>query len=129
MTDLVLDTSAVLAAVLGEPGGPEVERLIRVQNAALGAVNLSEAVAKLSADGLGEGEIRSLLAALTLTYLDFDSEMAYEAGLLRPATRAYGLSLGDRACLALARKLGVSAVTADRVWERLQLGVDVVVIR
>lgn len=129
MTDLVLDTSAVLAAVLGEPGGPEVERLIRAQNAALGAVNLSEAVAKLSADGLGEGEIRSLLAALTLTYLDFDSAMAYEAGLLRPATRAYGLSLGDRACLALARRLRVPAITADRVWARLQVGVDIRVIR
>jgi PIN domain nuclease of toxin-antitoxin system len=61
--------------------------------------------------------------------VSFDREQAYEAGLLRPLTRGAGLSLGDRACLALARRLGLPAFTADRSLEGLGVGIEVQVIR
>ena len=59
----------------------------------------------------------------------FDAELAYRAGMLRSATRPAGLSLGDRACLALAERLGLPALTADRAWGALQVGIPVDVIR
>ena len=59
----------------------------------------------------------------------FDESLAVEAGFLRPATRQYGLSLGDRACLALALRERIPVVTADRAWSQLDLGIDIQVIR
>jgi ribonuclease VapC len=56
-------------------------------------------------------------------------EQAYQVGLLRPLTRHAGLSLGDRACLALAKQLGLPALTTDRIWEHVAIGVPVQVIR
>ena len=64
-----------------------------------------------------------------LDVMPFDTGLAYAAGLLRDATREAGLSLGDRACLALAGRDGLPALTADRSWERLRVGVDVRPIR
>jgi PIN domain nuclease of toxin-antitoxin system len=61
--------------------------------------------------------------------LIFDDALAYRAGLLRPATKAAGLSFGDRGCLALAQQLGVPALTADRGWARLSIGIPIRVIR
>ena len=75
--------------------------------------------------GLTEAAIRGSLDALEIEVVAFDAEQSYTAGLLRPATRTRGLSLGDRACLALARHLGLAVLTADRVWTELDLGVDV----
>jgi len=61
--------------------------------------------------------------------LDFDWAAGLAAGLLRASTRRFGLSLGDRACLALAQQLQAPVLTTDRVWERLDIGVPIVVIR
>ncbi len=66
---------------------------------------------------------------LELTIVDFNTELAYQAGLLSPLTKGAGLSLGDRACLALAQRLGLPALTADRAWKDLSLGIEVQVIR
>lgn len=97
--------------------------------AAMSAVNLAEVVAKLRERGLALAEIRDALAGLALDIRPFATVQAYAAGDLRPATRDFGLSLGDRACLALAAELGVPAFTADREWARLKLGIDVQVVR
>ena len=97
--------------------------------AAISAVNLCEVVAKLAEAGSVEADIRAVLATIPLEAVDFDVELAYRAGLLRPLTRHAGLSLGDRACLALAARLGLPALTGDRAWAALQLGVTVQVIR
>jgi PIN domain nuclease of toxin-antitoxin system len=66
---------------------------------------------------------------LSLNVVDFDMSQAVAAGGLRPSTRSLGLSLGDRACLALAASSGVTALTTDRAWARLEVGVLVDVIR
>ena len=125
----MLDASAVLALLLGEPGRAEVAELVREPGAMLSAVNLSEVVARLTDQGWPPDEIRERIAHVAFELRLFDPPAAYEAGLLRPLTRQAGLSFGDRACLALAQRLGLPAVTADRAWTTLQLPVTVQVIR
>lgn len=129
MTETVLDASALLAVIGDEPGcGPVVEALRRGA-CGVSAVNLSEVVAKLTDRGAQPGEIREGLDAFGLEVHVFDGEQAHQAGLLRAATRAAGLSLGDRACLGLAANLGVPVFTADRSWAGLGLPVEVLVLR
>jgi PIN domain nuclease of toxin-antitoxin system len=127
VNDVVLDASALLAVLRVEPGVERVEQ--RLENASIGAVNLSEVVAKLIEDGVPEAEIRLAVGRLELDVHPFDAEHAYIAGVLRKASRAFGLSLGDRACLALAQSLGAPALTADHSWSRLGLDIDIEVIR
>ena len=127
MSDAVLDASALLAVLRAEPGAERVEQ--RLEGAIIGAVNLSEVVAKLIEDGVPEPQIRLAIGRLELNVHAFDAEHAYLAGILREATRAFGLSFGDRACLALAQSLGAPALTADRSWSRLDLGIAIEVIR
>ena len=127
MNDAVLDASALLAVLRAEPGAERVEA--RLEGAIIGAVNLSEVVAKLIEDGVPEPQIRLAIGRLELDVHAFDAEHAYLAGILRKATRAFGLSFGDRACLALAQSLGAPALTADRSWSRLDLGIAIEVIR
>ena len=123
----VLDASALLAMLNDEPGGERVaDMLPQVQ---ISAVNLSEVVAKLAEHGMPEPAIHSALEGLGLKVIDLDRALAYRAGMLRPPTKALGLSLGDRACLALGLQSDAPVVTADRVWSELELRIDVLVIR
>lgn len=123
MTSAVLDTSALLAMLLGEPGGVRVQRLIA--DAAMSTINLGETVGLLTRQGFDLPAIHRLLDALPFDRVPFDEEQAYAAGLLLPMTRPAGLSLGDRACLALAARLGVPAFTADRAWSSVAAAVSV----
>jgi ribonuclease VapC len=123
-----VDAAALLALLNGEPGGDEVRAAIAL-GAAISAVNLSEVVAKLAEAGMSEADIRVALAPLVRDVVAFDAALAYRAGLLRATTRSAGLSLGDRACLALAQQLGVPVLTADRQWQKLSLGVTIRAIR
>ncbi len=97
--------------------------------AVMSAVNLSEVVAKLGDAGMSEDKAREAIQLLGIQFSDFDVATAYQAGFLRARTRAAGLSLGDRACLALAKQLNIPALTTDRVWATLALGVDVRIAR
>lgn len=112
----------------GEPGAAVVAQAMR-EGAVISAVNLAEVVTKLRDKGADEEAIRADLDTLGLTVIPIDEELAVQTGLLRSATRAAGLSLGDRACLALAKRLGIPALTADRAWATLSVGVTVQVIR
>lgn len=76
-----------------------------------------------------EPEIHSALEGLGLDVVDFDRAMAFASGLLRPATKPHGLSLGDRACIALGLQQDKRVVTAEHIWSRLDLVIDVQVIR
>ena len=124
----VLDASAVLAVVFQEPGRERVDRAID-EGAFILSVNLAEVVTRMASGGMSEARIRAILSTIRATVVPFDEELAYRAGLLRSATRSAGLSLGDRACLALAERLGVPALTTDRNWGALQLGLQIEVIR
>src|SRR5579863_1114878 len=115
MQSYVLDASALLALLNQEPGCERVASCI-ANGAVISTVNLCEVAAKLSDAGVPEEIIREALSVLGISIVDFDALLAYDAGLLRPLTRQVGLSLGDRACLALARHLELPAVTTDKVW-------------
>lgn len=122
---VVLDASAILAVLYGEPGQEEIRRRIRGADVVVGAVNLSEVSAKLCEAGLAREEIREAVDALSPTVHSFAEDLAYAAGELRPLTREKGLSFGDRACLALAQSMRVKALTTDRGWDGLE-GAEVV---
>jgi PIN domain nuclease of toxin-antitoxin system len=127
VSDYVLDASALLALLLGEPGAEAVVDLLPA--AVIGAVNLSEVVAKLQDRGVPDAEIERDLAELDLPVIPFDEGQAMAAGKLRARTRSLGLSLGDRACLTLAMARGAAAVTTDRAWGSLDLGAKLVLAR
>ena len=127
MADWVLDASAVLAVVLTEPGGDIVRPLMA--DSLLSAVNLAEVTTRLLDLGFPSARIDSRLARLRFTVVPFDEVLALSAGLLRAQTRHLGLSVGDRACLALAQREGLPVLTGDRAWAKLDVGVQVVLIR
>lgn len=120
---MVVDSSAVAALILGEPGADEIERLI--EGAAISAVNLAETIALFARKGMSGERIDRFLDPLDLTVVAFDRARAKAAGLLAPLTGQAGLSLGDRACLALAHELHRPALTGDRAWLRVAGAVKV----
>ena len=140
---MVLDASTVLAVLYGEPGQKEIRARLRGADAVISAVNFSEVAAKLaeapegdsetsneapegsSGGGMEPEEIREVVGALALEIHPFDEEAALAAGLLRAVTKDRGLSLGDRACVAHARKIGGVALTVDGAWQGLD-GVEVI---
>ena len=128
MSSHVLDASALLVLLKGETGSERVIEAL-MDGAAISAVNFSEVVAKLREGGMLEEAIHESLDLLELDIVEFDTAFAYQAALLRPLTKSAGLSLGDRACLALAQNLNLPALTADRAWDGLSLGIRVQVIR
>jgi ribonuclease VapC len=126
-SEVVLDASALIALMREEKGAQRVATVI--DHAVIGAVNLAEVVSKFVREGIAIGVVREWLEILELDVRPFDRELAYAAGALVPPTRAQGLSLGDRACLALALTLEAPAMTTDRVWRDLDIGVAIEVIR
>lgn len=129
MTDkpYVLDASALLAAFFNEPGADHVAE--RISGALLSSANYAEVVAKLVDRGTPRDQILEIMAQLDVEVVPVDRAQATTAGLLRGDTRRAGLSLGDRLCLALAIDRDAVALTTDRVWADLELGVKVEVAR
>lgn len=123
----VFDSSAVLAIAFEEEGSEAAAR--RLGDGILSAVNASEVVARIVDLGASGEEARASLLGFGLEIRPFDAALAVAAGLLRTATRGQGLSLGDRACMALAIREQARVVTADRAWAALDLGVEVELIR
>lgn len=126
---VVLDSSAVLAVILREPGAERVEAVL--DESVLCSVNECEVATKLIRRGASSKTAAGLLAGLTIDLLPLDSRTAHAAAALEPFTRVAGLSLGDRCCLALAADLSAPVLTADRAWARLAdaVGIEVRLIR
>ena len=123
----VLDSSALLALLYFEPGHERVAEL--APDAWMSTVNLAEVLARLARDHRPLDVALGEIDGFGIRWAGFDRAQAIEAAALAPHTIPFGLSLGDRACLALARLRGVPAVTADRAWARIELGVPIEVIR
>ncbi len=123
----MLDASALLAFLFREKGHEAVARLL--DGSCMSSVNLSEVISRFVRDGHDAAMVRDRLATLRVEVAPFDDEDAMIAASLLAATRPLGLSLADRACLALASRLGLPAVTADRAWRDLDVGVDITVVR
>lgn len=110
-----------------EPGHQRVAA--ELSTTVMSTVNLAEVVTSLINKGIQAAEARRITESLEIEAIPFDRELALEAGVLRETTRSLGLSLGDRACLALAGRLGIPVSTADRKWADLDIGVEVRLIR
>jgi ribonuclease VapC len=123
----VIDASALLAMLQSEPGGEKIEPLLN--SSVISSVNWSEVVQKTLAKGISIDGLWLDLEVLGLQLEPFSFEDAEEAAKLWQVTKAMGLSLGDRACLTLAKRLDAEVWTADRKWKTLSLGISVVSIR
>jgi ribonuclease VapC len=127
---VVLDASALLA-ILHNERGAEVftQRFGLLESAAMSAVNIAEAHSKLVGEGIASEDAWEAVTAPIPEIVDFDKDQAKTVGVLLPQTRSKGLSLGDRACLALGLALRAPVYTADQSWKNLRLGVEIHVIR
>jgi PIN domain nuclease of toxin-antitoxin system len=127
----VFDSSALLAVINVESGSGRVAELLAEERnrALISAVNLSEAQAVLINRGMPDDEAWELLSEFNLDVVAFDAEQAQSAGALITQTRKFGLSFGDRACLALGMRESCVVVTADQIWKKLKVGVQVELIR
>lgn len=123
----MLDSSALLCLLNDEAGAARV--VVALPSAVIGAVNLAEVVTKLRERGLSVEEVEEALSGLHLDVRPLTTAQAYVTGHLRPATRAKGLSLGDRACLALAAELGAVVLTTDQAWADAKASIEVELIR
>jgi PIN domain nuclease of toxin-antitoxin system len=124
----LLDASALLALLFREPGH---ETVAEACPAAISAANLSEVVAKLMDRGVPALDATSVQFDADLQVIPVSETIALDAGTLRSVTRPFGLSLGDRLCLATAQAHGLSVLTADSAWQSLseELGIAITNIR
>lgn len=124
---IVLDSSALLAMLFFEPGCERVAEL--VPRSCMSTVNLAEVLGRLARDGRAPEAALDRIEQMGIVWIDFDRELAIGAAALLVPTMPWGLSLGDRTCLALARLRNLPAATADRAWAKLDLGIRVEVVR
>ncbi|MHB8680461.1 MAG: type II toxin-antitoxin system VapC family toxin [Rudaea sp.] len=124
---IALDASALLAFLFAEPGHEQVAA--QLDAACLSTVNLSEVASRFARDGHDPREVCRRVAASPIEIVPFLATDAAIAAALLPVTNKHGLSLGDRACLALAMVRRIPALTADRAWKALRLPVPVQLIR
>ena len=129
MSAVVLDASALVALLRGESGAPIVAENVR--GAAVSAVNFGEAAQRQYKAGTSRQEFEDVIAPLNLNIVSVDRAMALDAADIREIARAKGLSQADCICLALAKHMGVIAMTADQKWLEIAdtVGVEVRVVR
>lgn len=125
MSLMALDASALLALLLDEPGAPKVAE--HIAEARMSSVNYAEVVSHFIHAGMPPDQVDAMLRPLPMTIVDADQALATLAGRLRSVTADAGLSLGDRFCLALARRDGIPALTADRQWRTVAEAAQVTV--
>ena len=119
----VLDSSAVLALLKPEPAKLDLAPLMAGN--AIASVNYSEVADYFARQGHPRQLIAEMLTNLDMDIIVVDAELALDAAMMKPLTRKLGLSLGDRCCLSLAKRLGVPALTGDRKWALIADAVDV----
>ena len=124
---VVLDSSAILAVIFNEPGGEALVHLL--QRGLLSAINLAEVHTRLILDGAPSDFAWNSILRLGCEVCPFDDEQARLAAELITKTRPYGLSMGGRACLALAIQRNATVYTTDRTWQNLELDIGVEIIR
>lgn len=123
MSSVVLDASAILCVMRKEPGAEKV--IPHLPTAIASAVNLSEVFAKAKDVKMTLAGMKWVIEGMKFTAVPFDEEQAFIAGSLRESTRDNGLSLGDRACLALGWKQKLPVLTTEKDWRGLDVGVKI----
>jgi ribonuclease VapC len=127
MTETVMDSSAVLASIHGEPGAEIVGGAL--EGSVISAINFAEVISKLISRGLPEAQAVNAARRVGTEIVEVDEEQAVTAGITHAKTRRSGIAMADAFCLALARHRSAPALTADRAWKALDLGVEVTLIR
>jgi len=127
MTKIVFDSSAILALLKMESGHEIVSK--NLEQAIVSSVNFCEVVSFLSKKTQKQDEMIKFLTETFDCIEDFNIEQAIIAGSFISITKDYGLSLGDRACLALAKYKNIPVLTADKTWGKLNLGIKIKLIR
>lgn len=129
MSRFVLDTSALLAYLFNEVGAETVALVLEEGQGVIGSANYAELVSKLLDRGIPVDEVMTIIDSLELEFVDQDEQQAQLTGKLRTVSKAFGLSLGDRACLALGIVLELPVLTADRIWVQAPVDIEVKCIR
>ena len=127
MKEAVLDSSAVIALLLNEEGAEIVSGY--EGKTAISAINLAEVCSRLIEIGLPEEQIQEHVASIRVQIYPFDTEQAYAVSRFRNIARKNGMSLADCACIQLGKQLRLPVLTGDKVWARVNLGVEVKLIR
>ena len=127
MSAIVFDSSVLIAILRQEPGSEVGEQSLN--EALISTVNLAEVATYLARNSVPTETINDALAAFPIEIVPFDREQGLIAGCLYPACKSLGLSLGDRACLALAKSKSLPVLTADKAWLELEIDVSVNSIR
>ncbi len=125
----VMDASALLAVSKGEIGADTVMEILQTQDCVISSVNMAEVATRLLDMGLPLEELARGCEQFGIDVIDFNKEQALICAALRPLTKSAGLSLGDRACLALAQLMQGCAVTGDRAWQDVKNSVDVKILQ
>lgn len=124
---IVIDASAILALLKMEEGHEKVAE--KLDDAIISSVNFSEVITVIARNGFGTEEVIQSLKNTFLHIVEFNTEQAIIAATIDKTTKKYGLSFGDRACLALAKHNKLPVMTSDKIWKKLDLGVEVQLIR
>ncbi len=127
MSAIVFDSSVLIAILRQEPGSEVGEQSLN--EALISTVNLAEVATYLARNSVPPETIQEALASFPIEVVPFDREQGLITGYLYPACKSLGLSLGDRACLALAKSKSLPVLTADRAWLKLEVNVSVKSIR
>ena len=123
----ILDSSALLALLHSETGAEAVSGIRNLS--VMSSVNACESVTRLILKGMPERAAQEALQGSEVKIIPFDAEAGLLAAFMIAKTKPFGLSLGDRACLATAQHLGLEAVTADQIWAKLDLPIKITLIR
>jgi ribonuclease VapC len=118
----LLDTSALIALLKKEPGYQKVDDVLA--HSAISSVNLCELVSILAKNSIPENEIDEIINDIVPEIIPFCENVGIKAGKLSKFTTEYGLSLGDRACIATAEYYNMNVYTADKVWAKLEKNVS-----
>lgn len=128
MSNVILDSSALIALIRNEPGAEIVENLLG--NIIMSSVNIAETAAILLAPEMTQEECELLIAPFISSTIQFNTQQAYITASLRSQTKHLGISLGDRACLALGILKNYPVYTADKIWSELNIpGLNIILIR
>lgn len=127
MNDVVLDSSAALAHLNGEPGGALVRGALKTSSIA--AINYAETITKLIESGYPPDHAEYAAFLLGCRVVEANMDRAVLAGALHARVRRQGVSLADCFCLVLGQELGAPIMTSDRQWTELDLGVEITLIR
>ena len=127
MNELIYDASALLTLINREKGYEVAEE--NIGNSIMSSVNISESATILIKVGFSIDDAKDIIGSIIKTQISFDNNHAYIAANLYAKTKKYGLSFGDRACLSLAIDKSLPLLTADKIWAKLDIGIDIQLIR